>query len=105
VSANTRSQTVKLLRDYMAVVRTIMLQKQSLGGLVSGCTWVDESYDDDFPFTDDQTISTGQIVFEIEIAGLVNRFDGPATVDPTPDQPGSEWPLAETVMATVEVEE
>ena len=105
VSSNTRPDTIALVRVYTAILRTIMLQKQSLDGVADGCTWIDESYDDNFPFTDDQTMSAGQVVFEITIAGFVNRFAGPTTPDPDPSQPGSDWPLAETVMATVETED
>lgn len=105
VSGNTRGDTINLVRVYTAIIRTIMLQQQSLGGVADGMTWLDESYDDNFPFTDDQTMSAGQVVFEVTVAGVVNRFAGPTTVDPLPTQPGSDWPLAETVLATVEPEE
>jgi hypothetical protein len=105
VSAGNRQDTMKLVRVYTAIIRTILLQQQSLGDFADGSEWLDESYDDNFPFPDDLTISAGQVVFEIEVAGLVNRFGGPKTVDPEPTQPGSDWPLAETVTATVLPEE
>lgn len=107
VSAPVRKDTMRLVRIYTAIARTIMLQKQSLGGYADGTSWLDESYDDNFPFTDDQTISAGQVIFEVEIAGVVNRFGGPAKFGgppPAPDpvtQPGSDWPLVETVTATI----
>lgn len=109
VSADRRSHTMDLVRIYTALVRTIMLQKQSLGGVADGTTWLDESYDDNFPFLDDQTISAGQVIFDVEVAGVVSRFGGPTTgaVLPvaTPDpatQPGSEWPLVATVTSSVD---
>lgn len=102
VGANNRPDTMHLVRVYTAIVRTILLQHQGLGGFADGCQWLDESYDNNFPFTDDQSISAGQVVFEIEVAGIVNRYGGPAAVEPTSDMPGSSWPLAETVIATVE---
>lgn len=102
VSARTRDETMEAVRVYTAIARTILLQKQSLGGFADGSVWLDESYDDNFPFADRQTISAGQVVFEIEVSGLVNRFDGPKTAEPVSSQPGSDWPLAEQVMATVE---
>lgn len=105
VSANTRADTMKLVREYTAIARTIMLQKQSLGGFADGTTWLDESYDDNFPFSDDQTISAGQAVFEIEVAGVVNRFAGPVGAPDPVTQPGSSWPLATYVHATVEMED
>jgi len=102
-TAKDRKDTMKICRMYTAICRTIMLQQQSLGGFADGSWWIDESYDPHFSFTDDQTISAGQVVFEIEVAGVVNRYDGPKTIDPEPEQPGSDWPLAETVTATVEI--
>ena len=110
VGANDRKDTLRLVRLYTAIARTIMLQKQSLGGFAAGTTWIDESYDDNFPFTDDQTISAGQVVFEVEVDGVVNRFGGPSTgaIIPTatPDpvtQPGSTWPLVADAKSTVEI--
>lgn len=80
-----------------------MLQKQSLGGFADGTTWLDESYDDAFQFTDTQTVGAGQVVFAIEVAGVVNRYGGPPTpIPPDPDtQPGSDWPTVEEHTETV----
>jgi hypothetical protein len=111
VAGNDRTTTKRLVRTYTAVVRTIMLQKQSLGGFAAGTNWLDESYDDDFNFTDNQTIGAGQVVLEVEVDGVVNRFAGPAVYggpppDPDPDtQPGSDWGTSDTVSAFIEVEE
>jgi hypothetical protein len=111
VVGSDRPSTKRLVRTYTAICRTIMLQKQSLGGFADGSTWLDESYDDDFNFTDDQTIGAGQVVFEVEVDGVVNRYGGPAVFggpppDPDPvEQPGSDWPTADVVTATVQVEE
>lgn len=111
VSADKRDNTMRLVRLYTAIVRTILLQKQSLDGFADGTTWLDESYDDSFTFTDDSTISAGQVVFEIELSGVVNRYGGPAVYggpppEPDPDtQPGSTWPAVESTTTTVEVKE
>jgi hypothetical protein len=105
VSANTRRNTERLVRQYAAIIRAIMLQRQ--GDYADGTTWTDESYDDDFSFTDQQTISAGQVVFNVEVANVVTRSGGPAApTAPDPDaQPGSTWPLANTVTATVNTKE
>lgn len=100
-SANNRENTLKLVRIYAAVVRMIMLQKQALGGVSDGVTWVDESYDDNFQFVDNETLSACEVVFEVEVSGFGNARGGPVVPDPTPDLPGSDWPLAETVTATI----
>jgi hypothetical protein len=104
-SANTRKDTLKLIRVYAAIIRTIMLQKQGLGGYADGTTWLDESYDNDFGFADDQTISACQVAFDIEVAGVVSRYGGPAAVMPDPDMPGSHWPQVLTHEEIVEIEE
>jgi hypothetical protein len=107
VSANDRDPTTKLLRMYTAIIRAIILQKQSLKGFACGTEWVDESYDDVFRYPDGQTIQGGQVVFTVEVDGLVNRYGGPpAPTPPDPDtQPGGTWPLAETVSAEIRVKE
>jgi hypothetical protein len=102
VGANTRADTKRLVRVYTAIARTIMLQKQSLGGFADGTTWQDESYDDNFSFTDQQTIGAGQVVFEIEVDDVVNRWGGPTTLPDPVDQPGSDWTVVDTVSISVD---
>lgn len=110
VSADRRASTMRMVRVYSAIVRSILLQQQALGGYADGTTWLDESYDDAFPFTDTETISAGQVVFEVEVAGVVNRYGGPAVYghpEPDPDpvnQPGEEWPEVLTTSADVTVQ-
>lgn len=111
VGGKDRQSTKRLVRVYTAICRTIIMQHQSLGGYADGTTWLDESYDDNFRFTDTETIGAGQVVFEVEVAGVVSRYGGPALYqepepEPDPDtQPGSEWPQVVTVIPTVTVEE
>jgi hypothetical protein len=110
-SGASRQDTAKLIRYYTAIIRTIILQHQSLGGVADGCEWFDESYDDAFNFSDEETVGAGQVVFEFEVAGVVNRYGGPAAPfqpEPAPDpdtQPGSNWPVVQKVTATVEAKE
>ena len=102
VSADARAHTLRLVRLYTAVARAIMIQKQSFVGFAAGSYWLDESYDDRFSFTDDQTISAGQVVFEVWVDDVVTRYAGPKA-PPDPDtQPGSDWGLADPVIATVD---
>lgn len=110
VAGKDRASTKRLVRVYTAICRTIMLQHQSLGGFADGTTWLDESYDDNFHFSDTETIGAGQVVFEVEVAEVVSRYGGPGLyvppVEPDPDtQPGSDWGEVETTTITVTAEE
>jgi len=105
-SANTRRDTNTLSRQYSAIIRAIMLQKQGLDGsiVVNQVRWMDESYNDTFQFTDEQTISFAQVIFEIEVDSVVHRFAGPVG-PPDPDtQPGEEWPKVVTIDIEVDQE-
>jgi hypothetical protein len=97
VSAATRADTKKLVRQYTAIIRAIMLQKQSLGGHANAVHWTDESYDDNFNFTDELTISAGQVILDVAVADVINRFAGPVGPPDEDTQPGSEWHTADTV--------
>ena len=111
VSAPNRPQTKRLVRLYTAIVRMIMLQKQSYGGFADGTTWLDESYDDNFNFVDQKTIGAGSVIFEVWVAGVVDRYGGPAAYgQPTPapnpnTQPGSDWPEVTRATATISIKE
>lgn len=109
VSARDRKSTKDLLRMYVGIARTIMIQQASLGGFVSASDWVDESYDDVFDFVDGQTIGAGQVIFEVMVDQVVNKWGGPqGSPQPVPDpvtQPGSNWPLVQTVTPTVTIKE
>jgi len=98
VSADNRINTMRLVRLYTAVARTIMIQKGSLGGFANGTVWLDESYYPDFDFTDTQTIGVGQAVFEVEVEAVAAKYAGPKTPDTAP---GTEWPYVQTVNVTV----
>lgn len=104
VSAIDRAATSRITRWYCAIIRAIMLQKASMGGIVVGTQWVDESYDE-LDFDDGRTIGSGQVVFWLELEDVVDRHGGPAepTV-PDPDtQPGSNWPLVDTALVDIDM--
>jgi hypothetical protein len=46
VSADNRENTLKLSKDYAAVVRTLILQNPSLGDVAQETRWVEDQYDD-----------------------------------------------------------
>lgn len=104
VSANTREATKDLVRFYAAVVRAILVQKPSLGGHAFRTTWLDESYDDNYLFPDTQTISAGQVIFEVEVDNVVTHGAGPVTPPDPPVQPGSENHRVEHVIIDLKKE-
>jgi hypothetical protein len=98
VSARDRDTTREMGRIYCAVVRSIILQHQSLGKRAAGVRWVDESYDDEFQFVDRSTITFGQVIFEVEVAGVVNAHAGPTKPPDPVVQPGQQQPVANEVI-------
>ena len=82
------------------------MQKRSLGGVACGTTWLDESYDD-APTDAERTLGIGLLAFEVSVDNVVKRDGGPAYPAP-PDpvtQPGSEWPVVDTVDVVVQQKE
>lgn len=104
VSGNTREATKDLVRIYTAIARAIMLQKSSLGGHASRATWTDESYDDDFNFTDQQTISAGSVIFSVEVDNVITHGAGPVGPPNPGTQPGSLPHHADHIIIDLEKE-
>lgn len=95
VSARTLHETRELAALYTAVLRTVLLQQQSLGGFASGVNWLDENYDD-LPAVDTRSLGAGQAIFAVEVEGLARRWNGPPfptgevpepPTDPIPQDP------------------
>ena len=107
VTASDAESTRKLAKLYGAAVRAVVVQKPSLGGFASGADWLDESYDDLPGVDEERTFAVTSMYFSVSVDSVINRLGGPRTypfIEPPDEdtQPGSHWPLAETV--TVEVE-
>jgi hypothetical protein len=111
VSAASLADTARLAKWYGAVMRTILLQHQSLEGFAGGITWVDENYDD-VPSEDTRTLGASQSIFAVEVRGFARRWNGPATPfrlpGDDPDGPPSEPPPLgpmpdDPIIETVEV--
>lgn len=123
-SARDEPSTKSLARFYCGVVRAIMVQHRSLGGIASGLEWVDESYDEIMDEQDTaRVLASGQVSFRIEVDGTVSGRGGPrvplAPIEPGTDgwtssgrfplpdpdtQPGSTFPVVETVNVTLNKE-
>lgn len=101
VSGQDRENTMELAEMYAAALRTIMLQRRSLGGFAQGVEWVGEGFDE-LDRDDVRTLCVGYVQFLVDVAGIVDIYQGPTDppVDPT-DDPG-EWPTVGSVSVTVE---
>lgn len=101
---NTRD----LVGYYTAAIRALILQRPSLGGFAMGVTWEGEHYDDISDVEMGRTLASGQVVFQVEVEGIVSTKAGPVTpdtppVDPPPVSPA--WPIATEVTADIELED
>lgn len=94
-----------LAQVYGAAGRAILLHKSSLGGVASGVEWTDESYDN-LVTEDDRVVRACYNMYQFHVAGIVQKGMGPAVTIPDPvEQPGSQWPSAETIEIDVEAVE
>ena len=112
LAASTREASLSLVKDYyIPTIRRILVQKQSLRewpngeAFAYGVDWIDEGYDDVTFDEADRSLGQGQLMFEVEVDQVVDRFGGPnAPADPV-HQPGSNWPEAQTGSVQVRKEE
>jgi hypothetical protein len=101
VAGQDRDNTYQLATLYTAVVRTICVQKQSLGGFADGIVWVSERYDN--LNTDDlRTIAAGTIQLGVDVVGAVDPTAGPKVPAVDLDVPIGDWPTVEQVLIDVE---
>ena len=99
VAKGDRKAAMARVRSYVAAARAIMLQQSSLGGRARGVTWDGEGYDE-IP-VEAFELQAGRAEFVVEVADVVMDATGPnAPADPV-TQPGSNWPTADDVAATL----
>jgi hypothetical protein len=100
LSARGNALSLRLVRLYVAAVRALVLQQQSLGTLVlRRIDWTDERYDT-LPSIDDRTVCTGLVELAVEVGDVTQRHAGPLAPilgpgDLGPDSPT--WPTAQVV--------
>lgn len=100
VSARDKRSTGNLAKLYAAVVRALMMQQQSLGGIGMGSTWRHETYTD-IPADDERTLGACQVIFEVECGDVVSQSKG---LPAPPEDPYTDpdWPTVETADAQVQ---
>lgn len=105
-AANTESNSDRVAKEYAAVARTILLQKQGLDGAweYGGIEWADEGFDDLPDPAQERTMRASLLMFRVLVYNVSTKFAGPAhPVEPGPEQPGSDWPTVESTEIEVEV--
>lgn len=103
VQAQERIQTNKLSRVYGAVLRQLLIQQAGLQGVASGIDWEDEKYND-VPESEDRAQASAQVLFTVEVPGIVDASKGIIAPSEDPYETGSEAPLSEKVNVTINEE-
>jgi hypothetical protein len=103
VQANNRDATNKLSRAYGAVLRQLLLQQRGMQGVASGNTWEDEKYND-VPESEDRAQASAQVLFTVEVPGIVDASRGILAPSENPYELDPEAPLAKEVNIDVNEE-
>lgn len=96
-----KNRTNDLVKDYAAVIRTLMVQKGTLGGYANGTEYRDESHN--VADTEDQqrTLGTAQVIFSVELENLTQWGTGPVVVPDDPYDPPPAWGVVQEVETEV----
>jgi hypothetical protein len=105
-SAATIDRTRENTLDYVAAIRTLIAQEQSLGGLAVGVDWIDEDYIPPFPYGQTRSLFGAQAIFTVTVDDVVSYGAGPGgpwgppPAPATPTDP-TEWPPVKVAAVTV----
>lgn len=76
----TFEETSDLVGLYVAAMRTVLLQRQSLDGLANGTTWIGESYDySEVAGSATRTLGGGFVEIAVPIDNVIDADAGPDT--------------------------
>jgi hypothetical protein len=105
LSARGNALSLRLVRLYVAALRTLIVQQQSLGALVlRRIDLLDERYDT-LPSIDDRTVCTALVELAVEVGDVALRHVGPLSPVIPPGQLGPDsptWPIAETAHVAID---
>ena len=94
--------------DYIAAIRALITQHQSLGGLATAVDWIDENYIPPFPYgrTQARSLFGAQAIFTVTVDDVVSYGkgpDGPWGPPPPPATPTdpTNWPTVKRAVVTV----
>ena len=102
VSGKDKDNTRLLARIYAAAVRTLIIQKPSLGEFAEGVNWISERYDAITALESaSRTLGAGVLQFGVDVGYVNQAYGGPmAPTDPT--VPPGDWPEVEKVVLTID---
>lgn len=102
VSGKDREGTRKLASTYTAAVRTLLLQKPSLGGFAQGLVWMSERYDALPEVAGEiRTFGAGVLQFGVDVNAVSKLVGGPMQPTVSPTAAPADWPLTETIAISV----
>jgi hypothetical protein len=84
IAASTELRANLEAKVYGAAVRSILLHKQSLGGLANSVRWIDESYDDLPIPSQSKLYKAAGVYFEVDCEDVVTKWAGPEKPDDEP---------------------
>lgn len=87
-----------MVNIYTAAIRTLLVQRPSLGQFAQGLNYEDEKYDE-VTGAKRRTLQAGYIVCSVEVDNVVDASGGPITPSDPPDpatDPITDWPIAES---------
>lgn len=104
-SGRDEATSSHLVNVYASCVRSILLQHQAIvPGKFGGVEYIDEQKEPIYDDSADRTLHAVQLIFRVYVENLVNIYGGPGYELPDEDdQPGSEWPTADTVIVTTNI--
>jgi hypothetical protein len=91
-------ETQSLTRRWAAVVRQVLVQHPTLGGVATGVQWIGEEYAERPERSSARTLGGCAVLFDVTATDVID-----STPYVPPDQPGSEVPVVQSTQSTVTV--
>jgi hypothetical protein len=101
VRGQNRLNSYTLATVYAAAIRTLLLQKGSLGGFAMGTWWLGERYDP-LPVDTDRTLMGGIVQVAVDVSDVVSSAGGPSAPPPDPTADPGAWPRVGTVDVEID---
>lgn len=106
-SGNDEADVREMVNLYTVAIRTLLIQRPSLGQFAAGLNYEDEKYDE-ISSEKRRSLQAGYVVCSVEVDNVVDASGGPITPSDPPDpetDPIPDWPIAISGSATVTREE